>query len=249
MLERLLTKSWESPAAVDSGNYPTVKEVVVKRKLDPGVSQNEDLLVKAGREGNAEALELLFSRYSRTLYPTALRLMGNAEDAEDALQEGLLSAFRNLKRFEGRSQFSTWMTRIVINAALMRLRHNRTHPVVSLDANPPNAEDSSLGDMIPDGSLNPEEACVQGEMQELLEKNVRALPNKLQRAVWLRDMEDLSTQEAAETLAIGPATMKSQLHRARTKLSGMLKNALQGRDRKTGMKFPGPGMEPQPADS
>ena len=220
----------------------------MKTKINPGASQNEDLLVKAGREGNAEALEMLFSRYSRALYPTALRLMGNAEDAEDALQEGLLSAFRNLKRFEGRSQFSTWMTRIVINAALMRLRRNRNHPVASLDGSPVNSEDSTLADLIPDHNLNPEEACVQSEMQQLLEQNVRALPQKLQRAVWLRDMEDLSTHEAAATLGIGSATMKSQLHRARTKLSGMLKSALNAPGRKPGMKFPVSGMEPQPAD-
>src|SRR6266852_4708743 len=82
----------------------------------------DDQLIARARRGDQEALETLFARNNRALYQTALRLLGNPEDAEDALQEGLLAAYRNLRRFEGRSQFSTWLTRIVINAALMRRR-------------------------------------------------------------------------------------------------------------------------------
>src|SRR5713226_3522045 len=86
--------------------------------MDATGRMNEELLIRKGLRGDEEALETLFTRHKRTLFQTALRLLGNAEDAEDALQDGLLSAYRNLKRFEGRSQFSTWLTRIVINAAL-----------------------------------------------------------------------------------------------------------------------------------
>jgi len=84
-------------------------------------------------KGDARALDALFARNTRALYQTALRVLGNPEDAEEALQEGLLSAYRNLPRFERRSQFSTWLTRIVINAALMRRRSKRSRPAVSLD--------------------------------------------------------------------------------------------------------------------
>ena len=87
-----------------------------------GTELNEAKLIRAGQRGDSQAVETLFRRYQRPLFQTALRVLGNAEDAEDALQDGLLSAYRNLKRFEGRSQFSTWLTRIVINAALMRRR-------------------------------------------------------------------------------------------------------------------------------
>src|SRR2546430_1881726 len=83
-----------------------------------GLELNEAKLIRAGQRGDAQAVDALFKRYQRPLFQTALRVLGNAEDAEDALQEGMLSAYRNLKRFEGRSQFSTWLTRIVINAAL-----------------------------------------------------------------------------------------------------------------------------------
>src|SRR5579863_4383376 len=97
---------------------------------------DEAALVRKAIAGEEGALEILFAQHSRTLYQTALRLLGNPEDAEDALQEGMLSAYRNLQRFEGRSQFSTWLTRIVINAALMRRRSRRSHPAVSLDEEP-----------------------------------------------------------------------------------------------------------------
>ena len=87
-----------------------------------GTQFNEEKLIRAGQKGDSQAVEALFNRYHRPLFQTALRVLGNAEDAEDALQDGLLSAYRNLKRFEGRSQFSTWLTRFVINAALMTMR-------------------------------------------------------------------------------------------------------------------------------
>ena len=104
--------------------------------VEVGTQFNEDQLIRAGQKGDSQAVEALFRRYHRPLFQTALRVLGNAEDAEDALQDGLLSAYRNLNRFEGRSQFSTWLTRIVINAALMRRRSAKARPAVSLDEPP-----------------------------------------------------------------------------------------------------------------
>src|SRR3989442_8970670 len=105
-----------------------------------GIQGSEEKLIRAGQRGDPQAVETLFRRYQRPLFQTALRVLGNAEDAEDALQDGMLSAYRNLKRFEGRSQFSTWLTRIVINAALMRRRSAKSRPAVSLDESPPEDE-------------------------------------------------------------------------------------------------------------
>src|ERR1700739_2139053 len=101
-----------------------------------GTELNEVKLIRAGQRGDRQAVDTLFRRYQRPLFQTALRVLGNAEDAEDALQDGMISAFRNLRRFEGRSQFSTWLTRIVINAALMRRRSAKARPAVSLDETP-----------------------------------------------------------------------------------------------------------------
>ena len=103
------------------------------RQAVVGIQGSEEKLIRAGQRGDPQAVETLFRRYQRPLFQTALRVLGNAEDAEDALQDGLLSAYRNLKRFEGRSQFSTWLTRIVINAALMKRRSAKARPAVSLD--------------------------------------------------------------------------------------------------------------------
>src|SRR3989449_11024166 len=101
-----------------------------------GIQLNEEKLIRAGQRGDEQAVEALFRRYQRPLFQTALRVLGNAEDAEDALQDGLLSAYRNLRRFEGRTQFSTWLTRIVINAALMRPRSAKAGPAVYLPGTP-----------------------------------------------------------------------------------------------------------------
>lgn len=180
---------------------------------------DEEILVRSGLKGDPEALNTLFTRYTRPLYQTALRLLGNPEDAEDALQDGLLSAARNFKRFEGRSKFSTWLTRIVINAALMRLRSQRARPAISLEQEDPEQRDLTLGSRIPDGRLDPEESYVRRERSEILERSLKTLPPALQSAVWLRDIEGLSTAEAARALGLSEGTLKSQLHRARSRLS------------------------------
>src|SRR5258708_8582014 len=97
----------------------------------------EEALVRASRSGNDQAIETLFRRYQRQLLGAARRILGNTEDAEDALQDGLLSAYRNVGRFEGRSKFSTWLTCIVVNAALMRRRLATGLWATSLDAHHP----------------------------------------------------------------------------------------------------------------
>jgi RNA polymerase sigma-70 factor, ECF subfamily len=180
---------------------------------------DEEALVRSGLKGDREALNTLFARYARPLYQTALRLLGNPEDAEDALQDGLLSATRNFKRFEGRSKFSTWLTRIVINAALMRLRSQRSRPTISLEQEDPEQRDLTLGSRIPDGRLGPEDGYVRKERFEILERGLKTLPPALRSAVWLRDIEGLSTAEAARALGLSEGTLKSQLHRARSRLS------------------------------
>jgi RNA polymerase sigma-70 factor (ECF subfamily) len=109
---------------------------ILDSTIEEAARTSESELLRRAMAGDRAALETLFGRNSRALYQTALRLLGNPEDAEDALQEGMLAAYRNLRRFEGRSQFSTWLTRIVINAALMRRRSQRAHPAVSLDERP-----------------------------------------------------------------------------------------------------------------
>ncbi len=181
-------------------------------------AHDEARLIQLGLRGDQHALEALFARHSGALYQSALKLLGNHEDAEDALQEGMLAAFKNLRRFEGRSKFSSWLTRIVINAALMRLRSQRLRQAVSMDE-PLGETELTLADQFGDPTPGPEELYAREELRDLLEQELAALPREMRTAVVLRDLEGLSTQEAAETLGVPENTLKSRLHRARLRLA------------------------------
>ena len=135
---------------------------------------SEDKLIRAGQRGDSQAVETLFRRYQRPLFQTALRVLGNTEDAEDALQDGLLSAYRNMKRFEGRSQFSTWLTRIVINAALMRRRSAKARPAVSLDE-PPREDELPIAERFAAEGPNPEQVFAGTELREMISENLDEL--------------------------------------------------------------------------
>jgi RNA polymerase sigma-70 factor, ECF subfamily len=182
---------------------------------------NEDNLIRAGQGGDHEAMEALFRRYHRPLFQTALRVLGNAEDAEDALQDGLLSAFRNLKRFEGRSQFSTWLTRIVINAALMRRRSAKARPAVSLDETP-REDELPASERFADDGPNPEQVFASTELREIISENLEELSPLLRTAFVLREVQGYSTGEAAKKLGVTENTLKARLWRARHQLAERL---------------------------
>jgi RNA polymerase sigma-70 factor, ECF subfamily len=189
--------------------------------------QTEDQLIELGLSGDARALDVLFSRNTRTLYQTALRVLGNPEDAEEALQEGLLSAYRNLPRFERRSQFSTWLTRIVINAALMRRRSERSRPAVSLDDFASEGE-LPLAERFADESPNPEQIYAGTELGDRVRKKLAEISPLLRTAFWLREIEGLSAEEAAHVLGVSRNTLKARLWRARQELAARLGLALDG---------------------
>lgn len=186
---------------------------------------SEAVLLNQAIGGNQSALETLFVRHSRALYQTALRLLGNPEDAEDALQEGMLSAYRNLQRFEGRSQFSTWLTRIVINAALMRRRSRRSHPAVSLDEEPRDEQLPAV-ERFPDDGPSPEELYAESELGERLRENLEGLSPVLRRAFELREIAGLTADEAAKALGVSRNTLKARLWRARHQLASRLSGLL-----------------------
>ncbi len=195
-------------------------------QIDPQAKQNlaqqsDDRLIRRALFGDVDALETLFARNNRALYQTALRLLGNPEDAEDALQEGLLAAYRNLRRFEGRSQFSTWLTRIVINAALMRRRSQRARPAISLDE-PPREDELPLAERFADAAPDPEQVYAGKELTEFVEEDLEQLSPLLRSAFVLREMEGLTTEEAARELGITQNTLKARLWRARQQLANRL---------------------------
>src|SRR6202142_3721987 len=198
-------------------------QVAVGTQLNTQV--NEDKLIRAGQRGDHQAVETLFRRYQRPLFQTALRVLGNAEDAEDALQDGMLSAYRNLKRFEGRSQFSTWLTRIVINAALMRRRSAKSRPAVSLDE-PPREDELPVVERFAAKGPNPEQVFEGTEIREMISENLDELSPLLRTAFVLREVEGYSTGEAAKKLGVTEDTLKARLWRARHQLAERLGSRL-----------------------
>ena len=189
--------------------------------------QPEGRLIELGLKGDSHALDILFARNHRNLYQTAFRVLGNPEDAEEALQEGLLSAYRNLPRFERRSQFSTWLTRIVINAALMRRRSKRSRPAVSLDDFVTEGE-LPLAERFADESPNPEEIYAGTELGDRVSKKLAEISPLLRTAFWLREIEGLTAEEAAHVLGVSRNTLKARLWRARQELAARLGLVLDG---------------------
>jgi len=189
---------------------------------------NEDSLIQAGQRGDAQALNTLFHRHHRTLFHSALGIMGNPQDAEDALQDGLLSAFRNLKSFKGRSQFSTWLTRVVINAALMRRRSEAVRPSAAV-AEPTSNEELSIAERLVSKSPNPEQLLGHSEIREIIRDHVDDLAPILRTAFVLRKVRELSTSETAKMLRVSEETLKGRLLRARRELAKrMSRSLLQG---------------------
>jgi RNA polymerase sigma-70 factor (ECF subfamily) len=187
--------------------------------------QSEAQLIERGLNGDARALDALFARNTRAMYQTALRVLGNPEDAEEAVQEGLLSAYRNLPRFERRSQFSTWLTRIVINAALMRRRSKRARPAVSLDEVAAEGE-LPLAERFADDGPNPEQLYAGTELGDRMNKKLAEISPLLRTAFWLREIEGLTAEEAANVLGVSRNTLKARLWRARQELAARLGLAL-----------------------
>jgi RNA polymerase sigma-70 factor (ECF subfamily) len=164
----------------------------------------------------AQELDAVVSRYLPMFYQRAFRFLGNMPDAEDAVQDALLSAYKHLGQFRGQAQLSTWLTTIVTNAARMKLRRRSSD--LSLDEE--QGEDGvTFSERLSDSKPSPEEVCSAAEARGQLVEVVRQLSPKLRRTFQLRDIDGLTTKEAALVLGIPHGTVKAQLARARAKLA------------------------------
>ena len=179
------------------------------------MSDDDAALVERARDGSGDDFGVLVRRYQDRVYRLVRRIVGDAE-AEDALQETFLSAWRALPRFKGDAAFSTWLYRIATNAALMRLRKRRPD-VVSLDAPVKDSEGeaTTIAQEIRDWSATPDEELVTDETREAMEQAVAALPDDWRVAFLLRDVEGLSNTDAAATLEVSVPAFKARVHRAR----------------------------------
>lgn len=172
-------------------------------------------LMAAAKCGDATAFEELIRRHERRLHRVVKRITHNREDAEDAVQDCLLKAFVHLSEFRGGSEFSTWLTRIAINEALMNLRRNRRKNEVPV-GEPRGAED--LHPEIADLGLSPEEAYSLRELQQVLIDMVEGLKPTSRAVFQLHYLQQLSTNATASFMGLPVSTVKARLHRARLEL-------------------------------
>jgi RNA polymerase sigma-70 factor, ECF subfamily len=171
-------------------------------------------------------LEDAVSQYLPMLYRRAYRYVGDAHDAEDAVQDALLSAYKHLDQFKGTAKITTWLTAIVTNSALSQLRRRPRHSHVSLNEELNDEQDYFLSDTLADARPNPEDQCAGLESYGLLMQFVSELSPSMQQAIQMRYVDRLTIHEAARILQVPTSTFKSRLRRARTQLKWMMRAAL-----------------------
>jgi len=188
------------------------------RELPVGITAEacDMYLVSAAKDGDHQAYTELCRRHSKQILRTVLRITRDVADAEDTLQEALLKAYIHIGGFEGRSAFSSWLTRIAVNSALMLLRKRRSQPMYSFE-NGPGADDLKLPEPT-ETSHNPEESCILNALENECVRAIQHLSPTLQVVVQIRYREDASISEIAKILGISESAVKSRLLRARSKL-------------------------------
>jgi RNA polymerase sigma-70 factor (ECF subfamily) len=182
----------------------------------------DDALVEAHRNGDPDAFGVLFTRHRDRLWAVALRTTGNPEDAADALQEAMISAFRRVDSFRGDALVTTWLHRVVVNACLDRLRRNKVRAAQPL----PDDLDEYAGRgavLAADPGLDPEAQAVQGDRRRAVLAALDQLPPDQKAAIVLVDLEGYPVDEAARMLDCPPGTVKSRCARGRTRLAGLLR--------------------------
>jgi RNA polymerase sigma-70 factor, ECF subfamily len=192
----------------------------------PSLSGKGDLpLVAGAKNQNRQAFEVLVERHARRIFFAVRRMTPTPEDAEDVVQQSLQKAFVHLNQFEGKSSFSTWLTRIAINEALILLRKRRGLHEMSIN-------DSAEGEVaqfaleIPDSGQSPEDHYSQRERKRILFSAMKELPHATQWAMQLRELDERSTEETARIMGISIGAVKARVFHGRRKLRQRLKNRL-----------------------
>jgi RNA polymerase sigma-70 factor (ECF subfamily) len=198
-----------------------------------GINKDSDgVLVAAAKRGDAQAFEGLVFRHEQRVLATAKRITNNREDAEDVAQESFHKAFLHLNNFQEKSRFSTWLTRIAMNEALMLLRRRRG----GLEVLPESPDDGvkSGSEAFVDQSPNPEESCWRRERAQLLTEAINRLGPKVRSTILLRDIEERSAEETAQILGTSTSAVKGRVFHGRRKLRttlnpGFLRGAYEDR--------------------
>lgn len=187
-------------------------------------SAEEAMLLERLRRGDEAAYESLVRAFGGRLFAVARRLLGNEDDAREALQDGFVSAFKSVRSFAGSARLGTWLHRIVVNAALMKLRSRKrfTSAVESIDELLPTFEDDGHRRNPKAWSAPVESGLERSETRQMVRKRIDELPSDYRTVLILRDIEELDTEEAAAVLGITSGAVKTRLHRARLALRELL---------------------------
>jgi RNA polymerase sigma-70 factor, ECF subfamily len=195
--------------------------------LDRDADAAEAALLAGLRRGSDEAYEALVRTTSPRLLAVARRILGTDEDARDALQDAYISAFKALPRFEGQARLSTWLHRIVVNTALMKLRSRKRHPEEPIETLLPGYQDdghhSHEAEEWADGA---DVLLERAETRAFVRAQIERLPDNYRTVLLLRDIEEMSTPEAASALGISENAVKIRLHRARQALRALIHERL-----------------------
>ena len=188
------------------------------------VADEDALLVAAAKARGTRAFELLVERHERRIFSMVQRITRNREDAEDVVQQSFQKAFIHLKKFEGQALFSTWLTRIAINEALMLLRRKRGSREVPIEESSMKAE-SALPLEFPDSAPNPEDSCLDREQEQVLSAALNKLRPGIRKAIELRELGELSTEETALVMGLSVAAVKGRVFHGRRKLRETLRQS------------------------
>lgn len=199
---------------------------------------DERRLVATAKQGQSVAFDVLCERLAPRILRSLFRITKNREDAEDALQDSFLSAFIHISEFDGRSTFSTWLTRIAINSALMILRKKRTSHEISLDGTA-DSDSKSLPWEMPDHAPNPEKRYSQNERENILRGAISTLRPTIRKVIELQQLQERSMKETADIIGISVPAAKARLFHAKVALrkAPRLKCIKSGRARHSHLPF------------
>lgn len=216
MMTAAAAMSYGGPPIGLGGGWYSKRETGMQSS-NGSVAFDEGALVERARAGDDSAFAELVGQYDRKVYRLARNITQNDEDAEDVLQDAFLKAYTHLDNFHGDSKFYTWIVRIAVNEALMKLRKRRGDKLVSLDEEIELGEEAVTREIaVWDG--NPEQTYSQEELRVVLDEAIQSLKPTFRSVFQLRDVEELSTEETAEALGLSIPAVKSRLLRARLQL-------------------------------
>ena len=215
------------PATGRSAERELTGELV---NLDARHEAHSDTLVEALRRGDEDAFEALVHRESTRMLATARRLLGSEPDAQDAVQDAFFQVHRHVGEFHGESKVSTWLHRIVVNAALMKLRSRRRKPEQELDERSAQFDDTvSWSHRTAEWERPSDELLECAEQRVMVRRSIDRLPVSYREVLKLRDIDELDTEETAELLRVSANAVKVRLHRARQALRSILEDEISER--------------------